>query len=456
MKDNSEENELVLQLERIRELEGSMAELNKTLEAVKQSEERYRHIVEDQTEFVCRFRPGGIITFANPALHRLTGQEQESLVGQSFFSLISSPDREIVESEIASLNVKKNVSTTEHRVLMPDCSEHRYQWTIRAVFSKSGRFIEYQSTGRDITNLRETEEALRRSEESYRNLIENVSDGVYKLNAKGYFTFINPISMQRMGVSEKDYQSCHYLDFVIPEHHEKVGGQFERVMKGQETQPYELQYRNREGQLRTVEVKSKPIFKNRKVVGLLGISRDISIRKQAEEMILNAKNRLEQMVETRTKELEDKTEQLGLRTRNLEEMNTALNVLLNKIENDKKELENNIRANLQESLFPHLENLKNSNLGEAQRACVTVMEETVNTIATPFIKNLRLKHSNLSSKEIQVSSLIKEGRTTKEIATILNVSVKDVEFHRYNIRKKLNLTRKKTSLSAYLSQLFDH
>jgi PAS domain S-box-containing protein len=361
-----------------------------------------------------------------------------------------------VEKEVVSLNQDKAASTIELCTSMPDDSMHWHQWTIRAVFSKSGRFIEYQSTGRDITNLRETEEALRRSEESYRNLIENVSDGVYKLNAKGYFTFINPISMQRMGVSEKDYQSCHYLDFVIPEHHEKVGGQFERVMKGQEPQPYELQYRNREGQLRTVEVKSKPIFKNRKVVGLLGISRDITIRKQAEEMILNAKNRLEQMVETRTKELEDKTEQLGLRTRNLEEMNTALNVLLNKIENDKKELENNIRANLQEFLFPHLENLKNSNLGEAQRACVAVMEETVNTIATPFIKNLRLKHSNLSSKEIQVSSLIKEGRTTKEIATILNVSVKDVEFHRYNIRKKLNLTRKKTSLSAYLSQLFDH
>jgi DNA-binding CsgD family transcriptional regulator len=162
------------------------------------------------------------------------------------------------------------------------------------------------------------------------------------------------------------------------------------------------------------------------------------------------------MVEARTKELEDKTEQLALRTRNLEEMNTALNVLLKKIENDKKEIENNIRVNLQESLFPHLENLKNSNLNNEQKACIAVMEEAVNAIATPFVKDLRLKHSNLSSKEIQVCSLIKEGRMTKEIATILNVSVKAVEFHRYNIRKKLRLTRNKSSLSAYLSQLYDH
>ena len=95
-------------------------------------------------------------------------------------------------------------------------------------------------------------------------------------------------------------------------------------------------------------------------------------------------------------------------------------------------------------------------MGCSPATILTVMEEAVNAIAAPFMKNLRLKHPNLSSKEIQVSSLIREGRTTKEIATILNVSVKDVEFHRYNIRKKFNLTRKKTSLSAYLSQLSDH
>jgi len=61
------------------------------------------------------------------------------------------------------------------------------------------------------------------------------------------------------------------------------------------------------------------------------------------------------MVEIRTKELEDKTGQLALRTQSLEEMNAALNVLLKKIESDKKEIEENIRTNLQEALFPHLE-----------------------------------------------------------------------------------------------------
>jgi len=309
---------------------------------------------------------------------------------------------------------------------------------------------------RDISARKEAEEALRRSEEKYRVLLENISDGVFQLDPSGHFVFLNRSGRQRSGLTEGNLHTFSFQDMVTAEERKKVRAHFENVMKGKEVPPFELKYVSRKGRTVYVEVRYRPIFEDRTVVGVVGISRDITDRKNAEELILNAKDRLEQMVEARTKELEDKTGQLAFRTRNLEDMNTALNVLLTKIENDKKEIENNIRANLQESLFPHLENLKNSSLSEAQKACITVMEEAVNAIAAPFIKNLRLKHPNLSSKEIQVSSLIKEGRTTKEIATILNVSVKDVEFHRYNIRKKFNLTRKKESLSAYLSQLFDH
>ena len=581
MKKNLTENELVRQRERLKELENAVAELGKRLESQQQAEKRYKHIVEDQTEFICRFMPGGIITFANPALHRLTGHAPGSLAGQSFFSLIPSPDREGVEKSISSLAIENPESIVEHRASLPDGSVRWQQWTNRAIYDAKGRFIEYQAVGRDITALKQAQEALRKSEERYRNILDNVTDGIYMVGADGYLTYLNRVSLKRTGLPEDRYTACHYLDLIAPEDRDRVRANFERVMrgeenptyelrtiirdgrnfimevksrplfedgavvgllgiarditarkkaeealrrseekyhvllesisdgvfqldasghfvymnrsgrqrtgltegnlhtfrfqdmvtaeerkkvrahfenamKGKEVPPFELKYVNRKGRTIYVEVRYRPIFEDRTVVGVVGISRDITDRKNAEELILNAKDHLEQMVEARTKELEDKTGQLAFRTRNLEDMNTALNVLLKKMENDKKEIENNIRANLRESLFPHLENLKNSSLSEAQKACITVMEEAVNAIASPFMKNLRLKHSNLSSKEIQVSSLIQEGRTTKEIATILNVSVKAVEFHRYNIRKKLRLTRNKSSLSAYLSQLFDH
>jgi PAS domain S-box-containing protein len=574
-------NELARQRERLVELEEAVAELGKTLEAVKQSEKRYRHIVEDHTEFICRFRPGGIINFANPALHRLTGQPPGSLVGKSFFSYIPLPDCEGVERAISSLTIENPMSSVEHRVVMNDGSVSWQQWTNRAIFNTRGRIIEYQSVGRDVTALKQVEESLRKSEEKNRHILDNVTDGIYMIGTDGYFTYLNRASLKRSGLPEDQYTSCHYLDMVAPEDRERVRANFERVMRGEENPPYELctktrggrnvslevksrplyegevvvgllgiarditarkqaeealrrseekyqellesisdgvfrldasghyVYMNRSGLKRTglteenlrtvrfldmvapeergkvrthlnnaikgigvppfelkyvnpkggtvcVEIRYRPIVEDRKVVGVSGISRDITDRKKAEEVILNAKNRLEQMVVMRTKELEDKTEQLAHRTRDLEEMNTALNVLLKKIESDRKEVENNIQANLEESLIPHLENLKNSKLSEAQKACLALAEEAVKSIATPFVQKLRLMHSNLSSKEILVASLIKDGRATKEIATILNVSVKAVEFHRYNIRKKLHLTRNKSSLSAYLSHLSEH
>jgi PAS domain S-box-containing protein len=575
------EDELERKRERIIELETAVAELGAKLESLQQAEKRYRHIVEDQTELVCRFRSGGVITFANPAFHRLTGHAPGTLAGLCFYSFIPSPDRESVERIISSLTIDNPISSLEHRVAQPDGSICWHQWTNRAVFDTQGRFVEYQAVGRDITALKEARETLRRSEEKYRSILDNVTDGIYMIGADGFFTYLNRVSLKRSGLPEDDYTSCHYLARVDLDDRERVRTNFERVMRGEENPPYvlcakttdgrsvslevksrpifeegqvvsllgvarditarkraeealrrseekyqallesisdgvfrldasgrfvymnrsglqrtglteenlrtsrfidmvspdergkvrthlrnaikgdavppfELKYFNRKGRTIYVEIRYRPIFEGTKVVGISGISRDITDRKEAEQTILNAKERLEQLVEMRTRELEDQSGQLALRTRNLEEMNTALNVLLKKLENDKQEIENNIRANLQESLLPSLENLKNGNLSERQKACITALEQTVHTIATPFLKNLRLRHANLSPREIQVCGLIKDGQSTKEIATFLNISAKAVEFHRYNIRKKLRLTRKKASLAAYLSRLTDH
>ena len=233
----------------------------------------------------------------------------------------------------------------------------------RPVF-EDGVVVGLLGIARDITARKKAEEALRQSEEKHHALLESISDGVFRLDASGRFVYMNRSGMQRTGLTEENLHAFRFQDMVTPEERKKVKAHFKNAMKGKEVPPFELKYVNRKGRTIYVEVRYRPIFEDRTVVGVVGISRDITDRKEAEELILNAKDRLEQMVEMRTKELEDKTEQLALRTRNLEEMNTALNVLLKKIENDKKEIENNIRANLQESLFPHLENLKNSNLSE--------------------------------------------------------------------------------------------
>ena len=462
MKENLTENEIVRQRERLAELETAVAELGRKLKSLKQaqedirkSEEKYRNILDNFTDGIYMIGADGYLTYLNRVSLKRSGLPEDRYTDCHYLDVIAPEEHERARASFERVMRGEESQPHELRTITRDGRMISMEVKSRPLF-ENGAVVGLVGIARDITARKEAEEALRRSEEKYHVLLESISDGVFRLDASGHFVYMNRSGLQRSGFTEENLRAFHILDIVAPEECEKVRARFENVMKGKEVPPFELKYISRKGRTVHVEMRCRPIFEGRTVVGLVGLTRDITDRKKAEEMILNAKNRLEQMVETRTKELEDKTGQLALRTRNLEEMNTALNVLLNKIENDKKEIENNIRANLQESLFPHLENLKNSSLSETQKACITVMEEAVNDIAMPFIKNLRLKHPNLSSKEIQVSGLIKEGRTTKEIATILNVSVKDVEFHRYNIRKKFNLTRKKESLSAYLSQLFDH
>ena len=462
MKENLTENEIVRQRERLAELETAVAELGRKLKSLKQaqedirkSEEKYRNILDNFTDGIYMIGADGYLTYLNRVSLKRSGLPEDRYTDCHYLDVIAPEEHERARASFERVMRGEESQPHELRTITRDGRMISMEVKSRPLF-ENGAVVGLVGIARDITARKKAEEALRRSEEKYHVLLESISDGVFRLDASGHFVYMNRSGRQRTGLTEGNLHTFRFQDMVTAEERKKVRAHFENAMKGKEVPPFELKYVNRKGRTIYVEVRYRPIFEDRTVVGVVGISRDITDRKNAEELILNAKDHLEQMVEARTKELEDKTGQLAFRTRNLEDMNTALNVLLKKMENDKKEIENNIRANLRESLFPHLENLKNSSLSEAQKACITVMEEAVNAIASPFMKNLRLKHSNLSSKEIQVSSLIQEGRTTKEIATILHVSVKDVEFHRYNIRKKFSLTRKKESLSAYLSQLFDH
>ena len=90
-------------------------------------------------------------------------------------------------------------------------------------------------------------------------------------------------------------------------------------------------------------------------------------------------------------------------------------------------------------------------LGEKQRAYIGIIESNLNDIVSPFVHGLSSKLIKLSPTELQVSNLIKQGNTTKEIAEIMNLATSTIDFHRNNIRKKFGIKNKKTNLRTYLS-----
>lgn len=145
---------------RVAELEAADTERRRVEEALRESEARYRAIVEDQTELICRFLPDGTLTFVNEAYCHYFGKKREDLIGSSFRPLILEGDRTFVEEQLTSLSLENPVVTYEHRIILPDGQIRWQQWTNRAIFDERGCFIEFQSVGHDITEWVRAEEQL--------------------------------------------------------------------------------------------------------------------------------------------------------------------------------------------------------------------------------------------------------------------------------------------------------
>lgn len=196
------------------------------------------------------------------------------------------------------------------------------------------------------------------------------------------------------------------------------------------------------------------ISSKKKVLGVINLYvREGRCRDQREEDFLTAiANTLAGIIEHKQTEhaLREREKELEVKTRNLEEVNVALNVLLEKRDQDKTNLEENMMFNLKELIDPCLEKLKNTGLGERQKTLVGILESNLNEIMLPFSRNLASGYLKLTPSEIQVANLVKLGKTTKEIADLLNLSGRTIESHRENIRKKLGIKHKKANLRTYL------
>ena len=149
-------------------------------------------------------------------------------------------------------------------------------------------------------------------------------------------------------------------------------------------------------------------------------------------------------------ELREREKDLALMNQELQEVNTALMVFLRKREEDRSELEDRITRNIKERILPYLKKLKTRGLDETSEELVNILDANLKDFASGFQRRLTNICLSITPMELRVADLVREGRTTKEIADLLNISTRAVEFHRMNLRKKLDLKHKKTNLRSFL------
>lgn len=264
---------------------------------------------QEQNEFICIFKKNYKIAYASPSLCNYFKRKPEKLIGKNFLDSIFKNERPAIDHQLARLTPQNPVLTFECHLKNSENQQAWQKWTFWAVFGNSGRFKEFRAIGRDITDLKKAEDALRSSEEA--------------------------------------------------------------------------------------------------------------LRKKNEE---------------------------------LERKNTALIEVLEQIEHQKNQIKNDVITNIDELLFPILEQMGIRD-AKSNREDIDLLKRSLNNLATSFGRKITHKSLGLSPREIQISNMVKQGLTSKEISNVLNISVHTVGRHRHSIRKKINITHRERNLNTYLQSL---
>jgi len=254
--------------------------------SLRQSEEKYRNVVESQTEFICRFRPDGTIVFSNLAYSRYFGTGAEDLAGTKFRPKIPPEDQASVTAHFASLTAEHPVQTIEHRILMPDGEIRWHQWTDRAIFDARGEIVEYQAIGRDVTERNRATRALADREKLYRSVIENIQDVFYRSDREGILILASPSWAALLGYDSLD--ECLGKDiadtfWMEPAQREAL---LDIINEKGFVRDYEVVLKRKDGSPVTVSTNSHLYYDEAgRTLGVEGILRDTSERHAAEDKI---------------------------------------------------------------------------------------------------------------------------------------------------------------------------
>ena len=263
----------------------------RSVQALLESEERYRNVVEDQTELISRFLPDGTHVFVNEAYCRYYQMRKEDIIGHRFSPEILPEDRKRIGELLASLTPENPVLTIEHPIIMPDGTTRCQQWSDRAIFDKAGKVIEYQSVGRDITDRKQAEEEIRFKNTLLTTQQETSLDGILVVDEEGKILSYNQQFITIWGIPDNaittrsDGQVLGTVTDKLADPEEFLARVRDLYGKKHEKSHGEVHFKDG----RVIERYSAPMWgENNRYYGRVWYFRDITERKQAEEEIRSA------------------------------------------------------------------------------------------------------------------------------------------------------------------------
>ncbi|MFH2218135.1 MAG: PAS domain S-box protein [Pseudomonadota bacterium] len=318
------------------------------------------------------------------------------------------------------------------------------QWieTNMAPMFENEKVVGVFGVSRDINQRKEIEEKLRKSEALLQAIIESLPFDAFAIDMSNRYILQNSVCKRNWG----DLIGQTPEDLAVNEKTKNLWQDNNRRAFSGETVTGEVEYDTVSGSKNFYYNIVSPIRDREEVLGIVGVLIDISELKRYEAALKKA------LTETK-RQVEDRTRELQIKTYNLEQINTALNLLLEKRSEDSRALEEQVLTNVKKLVLPYLKKLKKSGTDDNQKVLIGIVESNLEEVISPFAQKISSDYFSLTPSEIKVADLVRQGKKTKEIAKLHGISHKTIERHRENIRKKMGIKNKKIHLQSYLSSL---
>jgi PAS domain S-box-containing protein len=402
------------------------------MQTLRESEDIYKTIWDHSLAGIY-VSQGGKFQIVSPIAVSFTGYSLDELIGKKSNSIIYPDDQERVKRDSMVMLAGVRTDPYEFRIMT---KQGKICWVMETVTStvfKGKPAILGNSM--DITLRKTVVEKLQESENLYRTIFETTGTATTIIEADKTISLLNSEFEKMTGYKREEWEGKKkWTEYVAPKDLARMKKYHTLRRQDPAAAPrnYEHDLIDSEGRIRHMFLTVDMIPGTKKSVASFT---DITERKEAERGLKN------------------REKELRIKSRSLEELNTTLRVLLKEREGDREELEDKVISNVRAFVLPYVDKLRRSRLDTRAVAYVDIMESNLMDIISPFSRKISSKYRHLTPKEIQIANFIKEGKTSKEIADLLNVSKGAIDIHRYRLRNKLGLNKVKANLRSHLVTL---
>lgn len=263
-------------------------------ETIRQSEERYRTILDAMEDAYFEVDLSGNHTFVNDACCRHLGYSREELIGETFRKYITKDETDGVYKAFSKIfKTGKPEKVILYKILRKDGTTGLTEMAVFPLQSREGEVIGFRGVARNVTERRQMEEALRQSEEKYRTIIDNMRDGYFEVDLAGNITFCNESMCEIHGYPREEMMGMHHRKYADNEHAERMVESFNAIFKtGITGSIFEYEIIRKDKTRRQVEVSASLIRDpSGRPTGFRGTTRDATERKKMEEVVRQSEER---------------------------------------------------------------------------------------------------------------------------------------------------------------------